>query len=101
MPSHAQRGDLHHGLAELLGPERAETSMPSLPTSGMSQTGHEVRCSRPRARTVRADGALGARMASLEAAFLALGIRLDRIHVTLVDGPFVIIAAWVVVIISV
>ena len=49
---------------------------------------------------VRMD-ALEARMTSLEVAVIGLGVRLDRMYLTLVAGLFVIVAAMVGVMISV
>jgi hypothetical protein len=88
--SEAERFDLYNGIAELLGPERAETFMSAFPTVDISEL------------ATKADlAALDARMGALEAAMLNLGLRLDRMFQTMVAGLFVIVAAMVGVMISV
>ena len=97
MPSEAARLDLYNGLSELLGPERAETFMASLPVLDISSLATKADL---KVLEVRMD-ALEARMASLESAMLNLGLRLDRMYVALVAGLFVIVAAMVGVMVSV
>jgi hypothetical protein len=91
-------------MAELLGPERAETFMSALPSIDINQVATKadlaVLGGRMGAFEARMDG-LETRMAALEAAMLNLGLRLDRMYVTLVAGLFVIVAAMVGVMISV
>jgi hypothetical protein len=88
--SEAERLDLYNGMAELLGPERAEMFMSAFPTVDISEL------------ATKADlAALDARMGALEAAMLNLGLRLDRMFQTMVAGLFVIVAAMVGVMISV
>lgn len=84
--SEAARADLYTGLAELLGPERAETLMTQLPRFDPDEV------------ATKAD------MAELRAEFTELRTdfselrrdingRLDRMYTTLVAGLFVIVAA--------
>lgn len=97
MPSEAARLDLYNGLSELLGPERAETLMASLPTLDISGLATKADLKLLEVRM----NALEARMTSLEAAVIAIGLRLDRMFLALVGGLFVVVAAMVGVIVSV
>jgi hypothetical protein len=74
VPSEAARLDLYNGLSELLGPERAETLMASLPNFG------------PNGVATSADiGVLQARMEGLGRAWThlksGLGARMERLEI--------------------
>jgi hypothetical protein len=97
VPSEAERLDLYNALNELLGLERAEKLMASVPTLDISSLATKADL---KVLEVRMD-ALDARMTSLEAAVIGLGVRLDRMYLTLVAGLFVIVASMVGVIVSV
>jgi hypothetical protein len=130
VPSESARLDLYNGLSELLGPERAETLMASLPNFGPNgvatsadfgvlqarmdglETGLGARMdaleSGLGARMDALEFGLGARMdgletrmTSIESAVVALGLRLDKMFLAMVAGLFAIVAAMVGVIIAV
>ena len=115
MPSEAARLDLYNGLSELLGPERAETLMASLPNFGPNgvATSADIGVLQARmeglgARMDALESGLGARldgletrMTSIESAVVALGLRLDKMFLAMLAGLFAIVAALVGVIIAV
>jgi hypothetical protein len=100
--SEAARLDLYNGLAELLGPDRAETLMAALPIFEISDlvtktdlalfaSSFESRMDGQESRMDRLDS----RMDRLESAMGGLGLRMDRLFLTLTAGLFVIVAAMV------
>ena len=116
--SEAARADLYTGLAELLGPERAETLMTHLPRYDPSEvatrsdvaalrsdfSGLETRLNRQfeqrfehiDQRFARMDerfDRVDERFVRVEAQLDGLAGRLDRFFLTLVAGLFVIVAA--------
>jgi hypothetical protein len=121
--SEAARLDLYNGLAELLGPDRAETLMAALPifessdlvtktdlalfasSFASSMDGHGSRIDRLDSRMDALDSRMDAldsrmdrldsRMDRLESAMVGLGLRMDRLFLTLTAGLFVIVAAMV------
>lgn len=72
--SEADRADLYTGLAEVLGPSRAETLMAQVP------------------RFDPADVATKADIAELRDGFAAVNQRLDRLFLALLVGSFGIVA---------
>jgi len=85
--SEAARADLYTGLAEVLGPERAETLMAQL------------RRSDPADVATKAD--LKELRVELRDGLAAVNQRLDRLLQTLVTGLFVIVAAMVGLVLTV
>lgn len=77
--SEAQRADLYTGLAEVLGPDRAELLMTQLP------------------RFDPIEVATKADIAELKDGMRAVNQRLDRLFLTLLAGLFGMIAAMAVV----
>lgn len=111
--SEAARADLYNGLAEFLGPDRAETLMTHLPRHDPSEvaTKSDIAGLRSDMGDIKAElraemtdlkTELRAEMADLRAEFrgemAALNVRLDHMFVTLVGGLFVIVAAMASVI---
>ncbi len=98
MPSEAARLDLYNGLSELLGLERAETLMASLPNFGPNDvaTSADVGV----LLQARMDG-LETPMISFESVVVALGHRLDKMFLAMLAGLSAIVAALFGVIIAV
>jgi hypothetical protein len=108
VPSEAARLDLYNGLNELLGPERAETLMASLPNFGPNGVATSADFGVLQARMDSLETGLGARMdrletrmTSIESAVVALGLRFDKMFLAMLAGLFAIVAALVGVIIAV
>ena len=89
--SEAARADLYTGLAEVLGPERAETLMAQLPRFDPTDvaTKADLKELRTELRGELRDGLAGVNQ------------RLDRLFQTLVGGLFVIVAAMVGLVLTV
>ena len=85
--SEAARADLYTGLAEVLGPERAETLMAQLPRFDPADV------------ATKAD--LKELRVELRDGLAAVNQRLDRLLQTLVTGLFVIVAAMVGLVLTV
>ena len=80
--SEAARADLYNGLADVLGPDRAETLMTQLPKYDPTDV------------ATKADIAeLKAEIRDVNSGLAAVNTRLDRLFLTLVAGLFVMIAA--------
>jgi len=75
--SEAARLDLYNGLSELLGPERAETLMASLPNFGINGVATSADFGVLQARMDGLENGLGARMDALET---GLGARMDALE---------------------
>ena len=80
--SEAARLDLYTGLADLLGPERAETLMAYLPAYDPSEIATKADIRGLETRLDRVEGSLA-----------AINQRLDRLFLALVAGLFVVLAA--------
>ena len=86
--SEAARADLYNGLAEVLGPDRAETLMAQLPRYDPAEvaTKSDLAELRTELRTELRDG------------LAAVNQRLDRLFLTLLVGMFGVVAALIGVI---
>ena len=84
--SEAARADLYNGLADVLGPERAETLMTQLPRFDTSEV-----ATRSDLRELRAE---------LKGDMAAIHTRLDRMFLALVAGLFAIVAAMLGVLVT-
>ena len=84
--SEAARADLYNGLADMLGPERAETLMTHLPRYDPAEV-----ATKSDFAELRSD--FSELRAEMTAGFAGVSERFDRMHLTLVGGLFVIVAA--------
>ena len=109
--SEAARHDLYNGLADLLGPERAETLMTHLPRYDPAEVatksdlvelktdlGADI-AGLESSMTIRLDGVdtrldgIDTRLDGVDNRLDGINARLDRLFLTLVTGLFVIVAA--------
>jgi hypothetical protein len=91
--SEAARADLYTGLADVLGPERAETLMTHLPRYDPVDVATKTDLTSLESRLTQRFDRVDERFVRVEAQLDALVGRLDRLFRTLVAGWFVIVAA--------
>lgn len=92
MPSsEAARADLYTGLAEVLGPERAETLMAQLPRYDPSEVATKSDLAELRVE-------LRSELGELRTGLAAVNQRLDRLFLTMLVGMFGVVAALIGVI---
>jgi hypothetical protein len=92
--SEAARADLYTGLAEVLGPERAEILMTHLPSFDPSQVATKSDLSSLEVRVEKRFDQVDERLGQLDTRF-------DQLFIALVAGLFVIVAAKASVIFTV
>jgi hypothetical protein len=92
--SEAARADLYTGLAEVLGPERAEILMTHLPSFDPSQVATKSDLSSLEVRVEKRFDQVDERLGQLDTRF-------DQLFIALVAGLFVIVAAMASVIFTV
>lgn len=99
--SERARADLYTGLAEVLGPDRAETLMAQLPRFDPAEvaTRSDLAATRSDLAATRSD--LAALRSEMRDGLVAVSQRLDRLFLTLLVGMFGLVAAMVGVVFSV
>ena len=91
--SEAARADLYTGLADVLGPERAETLMTHLPRYDPVDVATKADLLSLETRLTQRFDRVDERFVRVEAQLDALAGCLDRLFLTLVAGLFVIVAS--------
>lgn len=91
----AARADLYHGLAEVLGTERAETLMSVLPSYELPDLATKGDIALLSARIDALEVSLGGRIGRLEDRMDRLEARMDRFFIALVAGMFLIVATLI------
>ena len=96
--SEAARADLYTGLADVLGPDRAETLMAQLPRFDPAKvaTKSDIAATRDDVAALRSE--LKGDIGGLRDGLAAVNQRLDRLFLTLLVGMFGVVAALIGVI---
>jgi len=99
--SEAARADLYTGLAEAIGPNRAETLMAQLPRIDPAEVATKSDVAVLRSDLAELRAGINGELGELRLSLAAVNQRLDRLFLTLLVGSFGIVATMLGVIVTV